>query len=134
MNRKLLAAAVILAMAVIMIPTIAEENDGMICTITFHDEFYGDYYVYTDYNGEITDHNQFRSWPPVEGYEFKGWFYKNGEQFYTNDHFTRDTTVFAVYEKIGEKNAPSDFGSAIVIGAAIFSVLLLAFSVLYFRT
>ena len=119
--------ALVLCAVVCVIPSISDECDAERYSVQFHDEFHGDFWMYTDDYG-LFSYEQLqnpRLVPTQDGYEFKGWFYPDGTPFGAAMKITSDTYVVAHYEKIGGDDFPIVY--TVVILVVFLIVLFCAF-------
>lgn len=119
--------ALVLCAVVCVIPSISDECDAERYSVQFHDEFHGDFWMHTDDYG-LLSYEQLqdpRLVPSVEGYEFKGWFFKDGSQVGLAMKFTSHTYVIAHYEKIGGDDSSNVY--TVVILVVFLIVLFCAF-------
>lgn len=101
MNKLIPTVLVLLACSLALLMPV-DECDADTHYVQFHDEFHGDFWMKTDYQGYLS-YEQLqdpRLVPTQEGYEFKGWFLEDGREFGAAMKITSDLQVTACYEKI----------------------------------
>lgn len=123
MNKWIPLALVLLACSIMLVPT--DECDAERYSVQFHDEFHGDFWMYTDDYGRLS-YEQLqnpRLVPTQDGYEFKGWFYPDGTRFAPGMEVYKDTYVVAHYEKIDQDPGPKQYVLYFVLAAIALSCI-----------
>ena len=111
------------------------ESDAESHFVIFSDEFNGDFFMYTDVNGQISYEKlqDPRLVPTHEGYVFKHWVLEDGTIFAPGGVITEDTHAYALYEKV-----PSDgheLNSTVILGLILAALvfLLVSLSIFFMR-
>ena len=115
----------VLLSCALMLLVPAGECDAERYSVQFHDEFHGDFWMYTDEDGYLSD-DQLRDprlVPTQDGYIFKGWFYPDGSHFTPGMEIYKDTYVVAHYEKIDQDSGPKQYVLYFVLAAIALSCI-----------